>query len=74
MVDFVVKLTKDATKVWKNDTEALRAAGFGGRAILQITLIASRMHWGWGGSRSEARRDNLPLDSSQRANVARLDD
>jgi uncharacterized peroxidase-related enzyme len=41
MLDYVVKLTKDATKVWKNDHDALRAAGFNDQAILQITLIAS---------------------------------
>ena len=41
MVDYVVKLTKDATRVWKNDIEGLRAAGFDDRGILQITLIAS---------------------------------
>jgi alkylhydroperoxidase family enzyme len=37
----VVKLTKDATKVSKDDIEGLRAAGFDDRGILQITLIAS---------------------------------
>ena len=41
MVDYVIKLTKDATKVWKDDIEGLRAAGFDDRGILQITLIAS---------------------------------
>jgi uncharacterized peroxidase-related enzyme len=41
MLDYVVKLTKDATKVWKDDHEGLRAAGFDDKAILQITLIAS---------------------------------
>ena len=41
MLDYVVKLTKDATKVQKSDIEALRAAGFDDRGILQITLIAS---------------------------------
>jgi uncharacterized peroxidase-related enzyme len=41
MVDYVVKLTKDATKVWKDDIEDLRTAGFDDRGILQITLIAS---------------------------------
>jgi uncharacterized peroxidase-related enzyme len=41
MVDYVVKLTKDATKVWKDDHERLHAAGFDDKAILQITLIAS---------------------------------
>jgi uncharacterized peroxidase-related enzyme len=41
MLDYVVKLTKDATKVWKDDIEGLRVAGFDDRGILQITLIAS---------------------------------
>ena len=41
MVDYVVKLTKDATKVWKDDHDRLRAVGFDDTAILQITLIAS---------------------------------
>ena len=41
MVDYVVKLTKDATRIWKDDIEGLRAAGFDDRGILQITLIAS---------------------------------
>jgi uncharacterized peroxidase-related enzyme len=41
MLDYVVQLTKDATKISKGDHEKLRAAGFDDRAILQITLIAS---------------------------------
>ena len=41
MLDYVVKLTKDATKIWKDDHARLRAAGFDDKAILQITLIAS---------------------------------
>ena len=41
MVDYVVKLTKDATKVWKDDIERLRSVGFDDRGILQNTLIAS---------------------------------
>jgi uncharacterized peroxidase-related enzyme len=41
MVDYVVKLTKDATKVSKEDHTRLRAAGFDDQGILQITLIAS---------------------------------
>jgi uncharacterized peroxidase-related enzyme len=41
MLDYVVKLTKDATKVWKDDIEGLRKAGFDDQGILQITLIAS---------------------------------
>lgn len=41
MLDYVVKLTKDATRVWKDDHDRLRAAGFEDKAILQITLIAA---------------------------------
>jgi uncharacterized peroxidase-related enzyme len=41
MLDYVVKVTKDATKVWKDDHERLRGAGFDDRGILQITLIAA---------------------------------
>ena len=41
MLDYVVKLTRDATKVGKEDHKRLRAVGFGDQAILQITLIAS---------------------------------
>ena len=41
MLDYVVKLTKDATKVSPDDHSKLRAAGFDDRGILQITLIAS---------------------------------
>jgi uncharacterized peroxidase-related enzyme len=41
MLDYVVKLTKDATKVSPDDHAKLRAVGFDDRSILQITLIAS---------------------------------
>ncbi len=41
MLDYVVKLTKDATKVSPEDHAKLKAAGFDDRGILQITLIAS---------------------------------
>jgi uncharacterized peroxidase-related enzyme len=41
MIDYVVKLTKDATKVSPLDHQRLRGAGFDDRAILQITLIAA---------------------------------
>ena len=41
MVEYVVKLTKDATKVSTTDHDKLRGAGFDDRGILQITLIAS---------------------------------
>ena len=41
MLDYVVKLTQDATKVSPDDHAKLRAVGFDDRGILQITLIAS---------------------------------
>ena len=41
MLDYVVKVTKDATKVWKDDMDRLRSVGFDDSGILQITLIAA---------------------------------
>jgi len=41
MLDFAVQLTKDATKISREDHAKLRAAGFDDKGILQITLIAS---------------------------------
>jgi uncharacterized peroxidase-related enzyme len=41
MLDYVVKLTKDASKCSPADHAALRSVGFDDVAILQITLIAS---------------------------------
>jgi alkylhydroperoxidase family enzyme len=41
MLDYVVQLTKDATRISPAHHERLRAVGFDDRAILQITLIAS---------------------------------
>ncbi len=41
MLDFVVQLTKDATRISREDHARLRAAGFDDQGILQITLIAS---------------------------------
>jgi uncharacterized peroxidase-related enzyme len=41
MLDYAVQLTKDATRIGPQDHEALRAAGFDDRTILQITLIAA---------------------------------
>jgi uncharacterized peroxidase-related enzyme len=41
MLDYAVKLTRDATKISRNDHEILRSTGFDDKAILQITLIAS---------------------------------
>ena len=41
MLDYVLKLTKDATRCSPEDHAKLRAVGFDDRGILQITLIAS---------------------------------
>ena len=41
MLDFVVQLTRDATRISREDHEKLRAVGFDDRGILQITLIAA---------------------------------
>ena len=41
MLDYVVKLTKDATACSRGDLDELRAAGFDDQGILQITLIAA---------------------------------
>jgi uncharacterized peroxidase-related enzyme len=41
MLEYVEKLTRDATRVSRQDHERLRAAGFDDKGILQITLIAS---------------------------------
>jgi uncharacterized peroxidase-related enzyme len=41
MLDYVVQITKDATRISPADHERLRAVGFDDQGILQITLIAS---------------------------------
>jgi alkylhydroperoxidase family enzyme len=41
MLDYVVQVTKDATRISRADHERLRAVGFDDQGILQITLIAS---------------------------------
>ena len=41
MCDYVVQLTKDATKIHAGVLDSLRNVGFDDTAILQITLIAS---------------------------------
>jgi uncharacterized peroxidase-related enzyme len=41
MLDYVVQLTKDATRIGPQHHQRLRAVGFDDRAILQITLIAA---------------------------------
>jgi alkylhydroperoxidase family enzyme len=41
MLDYVVQITKDATRISPADHDRLRAVGFDDTGILQITLIAS---------------------------------
>jgi alkylhydroperoxidase family enzyme len=41
MVEYVIQLTRDATKLSPAHHERLREVGFDDRGILQITLIAS---------------------------------
>ena len=41
MLDYVVQITREATRISPADHERLRAAGFDDKGILQITLIAS---------------------------------
>ena len=41
MLDFVVQITRDATRITPEHHVRLRAAGFDDRAIPQITLIAA---------------------------------
>ena len=41
MLDYVLQLTRDATRIRPEHHERLRAVGFDDQAILQITLIAS---------------------------------
>lgn len=41
MLDYVVQITRDATRISVRDHEQLHSVGFDDRAILQITLIAS---------------------------------
>ena len=41
MLDYVSQLTRDATRISRQDHERLRSTGFDDQAILQITLLAS---------------------------------
>ena len=40
MLNFVEQFTRDSTRLGPEDLDALRAAGYDDRAILQITVIA----------------------------------
>jgi uncharacterized peroxidase-related enzyme len=41
MLDYVVQVTRDATRIGPSHHEKLHSVGFDDRAILQITLIAA---------------------------------
>jgi uncharacterized peroxidase-related enzyme len=41
MLEYVEKVTRDATQVGREDHARLRSVGFEDRGILQVTLIAS---------------------------------
>ncbi len=41
MLDYVVQITRDATRISPRDHERLRSVGFDDKGILQITLIAA---------------------------------
>ena len=41
MLDYVVQITRDATRISPKDHARLRGVGFDDKGILQITLIAS---------------------------------
>lgn len=41
MLDYVVQMTRDATRIGPQHHARLRAVGFDDRAILQMTLIAA---------------------------------
>ena len=41
MLDYVAQLTRDATRISREDHARLREVGFDDKGILQITLIAS---------------------------------
>ena len=41
MLDYVVQITRDSTRISRADHDRLRSVGFDDQGILQITLIAS---------------------------------
>jgi uncharacterized peroxidase-related enzyme len=41
MLDYAVRITRDATRISPADHDRLRSVGFDDQGILQITLIAS---------------------------------
>jgi uncharacterized peroxidase-related enzyme len=67
MLDFSVQITKDATRITREDVEGLKRQGFDDRAILQITLIASWFNYinrvadALGVGRDDPSGDELPV-------------
>ena len=67
MLDYVVQVTDDATRVTREDLDGLRGHGFDDKAILQITLIASWFNYinrvadALGVGRDDATGAELPL-------------
>lgn len=70
MLDFVVQVTEDATRVRREDIDGLRHHGFDDRAVLQITLIASWFNYinrvadALGVGRDDAAGASLPTPPS----------
>jgi uncharacterized peroxidase-related enzyme len=67
MLDYAVQLTRDATRLSRQDVEGLRAHGFDDRGILQIALIASWFNYinrvadALGVGRDDAHGATLPV-------------
>ena len=72
MLDFVVQLTKDATRISPDDHRKLRAVGFDDTGILQITLIASWFNYinRVADALGVGREPEGPLDSTPRPSDA----
>ena len=67
MLDFAVQISEDATRIGRDDIDALKALGFDDRAILQMTLIASWFNYinrvadALGVGRDDANGTTLPI-------------
>lgn len=76
MLDYVIKLTEDATQCSPEDHARLRDVGFDDRGILQITLIAAWFNYinrvadalgvgrDWGNDQLTVRPEKLKTSSS----------
>lgn len=59
VLDYVVQVTRDATRIGPAEHERLHAVGFDDRAILQITLIAAWFNYINRGRRPRRRARRL---------------